>query len=301
MMNQRLNMQKAAPPKRHPVLPDCPINRQLPVAERSCFVRLWRTIHSARQLLTVSNIPKIASIPCLFPMLNWHTIVKLLLSFCVNPTSGVDFMIHNAFLNPFDTTVYHFINGFAGKNHVIDSIAIFFAKDAIEIYAVLFVLAWFVLPKRDIKNRHALVMAGLSGILALLINVIISHIWFRPRPFLTIPHHTELVAHSADASFPSDHTSGSFGFAAGSWGRQQKWISWLFTIIAVLVMIARVFVGVHYPTDVIGGMIVGIIASQIMWRFSKLIFPISNAIAKLFRFGLLDKAGSKSQIQDMSE
>ncbi len=209
-------------------------------------------------------------------------------------------MIHNAFLNPFDTTVYHFINGFAGKNHVIDSIAIFFAKDAIEIYAVLFVLAWFVLPKRDIKNRHALVMAGLSGILALLINVIISHIWFRPRPFLTIPHHTELVAHSADASFPSDHTSGSFGFAAGSWGRQQKWISWLFTIIAVLVMIARVFVGVHYPTDVIGGMIVGIIASQIMWRFSKLIFPISNAIAKLFRFGLLDKAGSKSQIQKMS-
>lgn len=207
-------------------------------------------------------------------------------------------MIRNAFLNPFDTTVYHFINGFAGKSHVVDSIAIFFAKDALEIYAVLFILAWFALPKRDIKGRHALVMAGLSGILALVINVAISHVWFRPRPFMTMPQHTLLVSHSADASFPSDHTAGSFGFAAGSWGRQRKWISWLFTIVAVLVMVSRVFVGVHYPTDVIGGMLVGIIASQVVWIFSKLVFPISNSIAKIFRFGPVD-GGSKSRSQSM--
>lgn len=200
-------------------------------------------------------------------------------------------MIRNAFLNPFDSTVYHIINGLAGHNHLLDDIMIFFAKDALEIYAVLFIIAWFALPKKNITNRHALVMAGLSGILALVINVIISHIWFRPRPFTVFPKgtYTELVNHSVDASFPSDHTAGSFGFAAGSWGKNTKGISYTFTTLAIIVMIARVYVGVHYPTDVIGGMIVGFVASKVMWKFSKFILPITLFIAKIFKFGPTEK------------
>lgn len=196
-------------------------------------------------------------------------------------------MIHNAFLNPFDTTVYHLINGLAGHSHVLDAIMIFFANDALEIYAVLFVIAWFTLPKRDIQNRHALVVAGFAGILALIINVLISHVWFRPRPFTVFQKgtFTELVPHSSDASFPSDHTSGSFGFAAASWGKQQKWISYTFTIIAVIVMFARVYVGVHYPTDVLAGLIVGIISGKIMWKLSRFLFPFTSFVAKIFKFG----------------
>ena len=196
-------------------------------------------------------------------------------------------MIHNAFLNPFDSTVYHWINGLAGHSHLLDAVMIFFAKDALEIYAVLFVVAWFALPKKDIQHRHALVVAGFSGILALLINVVISHIWFRPRPFTVFQKgtFTQLVPHSADASFPSDHASGSFGFAAGSWGHNTKWISHTFTVIAVIVMFARVYVGVHYPTDVIGGMIIGIIAGKVMWKFQRLLFPLTSFVAKVFKLG----------------
>jgi undecaprenyl-diphosphatase len=200
-------------------------------------------------------------------------------------------MIHNSFLNPFDSTVYHIINGLAGHNHLLDSTMIFFAKYALEIYAVLFVISWIVLPRKDIKNRHALVIAGFSGILALLINVVISHIWFRPRPF-TVFHKgtfTELINHSVDASFPSDHTAGSFGFAAGTWGRTIKGIRLSFTILAIIVMFSRVYVGVHYPTDVIGGMIVGIFASKIMWKFSPLLLPLTSFVAKIFKFGPTSK------------
>lgn len=201
-------------------------------------------------------------------------------------------MINNAFLNPFDVTLYHLINGLAGHSPVLDTIMIFFAKDALEIYAVLFVVAWFALPKKDIQNRHALIVAGIAGLLALIINVIISHIWFRPRPFTVFQKgtFTQLIPHSSDASFPSDHTSGSFGFAAGSWGKQQKWISHTFTIIAITVMIARVFVGVHYPTDVIGGLIVGVISGKLMWKFSHLLFPLTSFVAKIFKFGPTVKA-----------
>lgn len=208
---------------------------------------------------------------------------------------GSERMIRNAFLNPFDTTVYHWVNGLAGHSHVLDNIMIFFAKDALEIYAVLFVIAWFALPKRDIQNRHALVMAGLSGVLALLVNVVISHIWFRPRPFTVFHQYTELVSHSQDASFPSDHTSGSFGFAAGSWGKQQKWISYTFTMIAIIVMFARVYVGVHYPTDVLAGLVVGVIAGKIMWRFTRFLFPLTSMVARLFQFGPSSKDASESK------
>ena len=212
-------------------------------------------------------------------------------------TSRSGFMIHKAFLNPFDAALYHFINGFAGHNAVLDAIMIFFAKDALEIYAVLFVVAWFTLPKRDIKNRHALVVAGFAGVLALILNVIVSHIWFRPRPF-TMFHKgtfTQLVSHSSDASFPSDHAAGSAGFAAGSWGRQQKWVSYTFTVIAIIVMIARVFVGVHYPTDVIGGFIIGTISGKVMWKFSRFLFPLTHFVAKLFKFGPTGKTANHNE------
>ncbi len=50
-------------------------------------------------------------------------------------------------MNPFDLSVYHFVNHFAGHHHVVDAIMKFIATDALEIYAVLFVVAWFTLPK----------------------------------------------------------------------------------------------------------------------------------------------------------
>ena len=210
---------------------------------------------------------------------------------------GVNALFHAALVNPFDTTVYHLINGLAGHNSIFDHLMIFFAKDALEIYAVLFVISWFALPKRDIEHRHALVMAGLSGIVALVINVIISHVWFRPRPFTVFSKgsFTQLVPHSQDASFPSDHASGSFGFAAGSWGHNTKWISRTFTILAIIVMFARVYVGVHYPTDVIGGMVVGIISAKVTWKFSKFVLPISTFVAKLFKYGPSAKVGKHTR------
>ncbi len=196
-------------------------------------------------------------------------------------------MFHAAFLNPFDVAVYHLVNGMAGHSQILDAIMIFFAKYALELYALLFVIAWFTLPRKDIQNRHALFVAGLSGVLALIINVVISHIWFRPRPFTVFQKgtFTQLVSHSKDASFPSDHASGSWGFASASWGHTPRWVRYSFTILAILVSFARVFVGVHYPTDVLAGLLIGFVSSRIMWKFAHRLTPITVFVARLFRFG----------------
>jgi undecaprenyl-diphosphatase len=196
-------------------------------------------------------------------------------------------------MNPFDLSVYHFVNHFAGHHQVVDAVMKFVAKDALEIYAVLFIAAWFALPKAEENKRHALVVSFCSGVLALLINLVISHIWFRPRPFTVLPKgtYTQLIPHTPDASFPSDHTCGAYAFASGAWGRTAKWVSLEFTIVAVVTMVARVYVGVHWPTDVLASLLVGVLAGWIMWRFERYIAPITRIGLRIFRLGRYGKTG----------
>lgn len=191
-------------------------------------------------------------------------------------------------MNPFDVTVFHAINGLAAQHYTwLNDIMYFFAKYSLELYVVLFIIGWFALPKPDIRGRHALVMSGCAGILALIINVIIAHLWFRPRPFTVLQPgtFTQLLPHSPDASFPSDHASGSWAFAAGSWGRVHKWVQISFTVLAVLVMFSRVYVGVHWPTDVIASFFIGLFSGRIIWLLSRYIYPITSTVAGWFRFG----------------
>lgn len=190
-------------------------------------------------------------------------------------------------MNWFDLSGYHALNQWAGHIHSLDLIMSFFAQYALEIYAVLFVIAWFTLPKPDTDLRHALVIMGLSGILALILNVVIANIWFRPRPFVTLPKgtFTQLIPHSVDASFPSDHASGSFGFAAGSWNKAPFWVRWSFTLLAFLVAIARVYSGVHWPTDVLASVVIGVASSKIIWLINSLFKPLTNLILRIFHYG----------------
>jgi len=204
-------------------------------------------------------------------------------------------------MNAFDVSVFHLINQFAGHVPILDLVMVFFARYALELYALLFIIAWFTLPKTDTKHRHALVVAGCAGVLALAVNFLIAHIWFRPRPFTVLPRgsFTQLIPHGNDSSFPSDHTSGSFAFAAASWGNNEKWISRSFTWLAVIVMVARVYVGVHWPTDVIAGLVVGTLSGRLMWKFSRYLNPITAIGLKISRYGPTNcgkhAKGSKTQ------
>src|ERR1700730_18733677 len=192
-------------------------------------------------------------------------------------------------MNQFDVTVFHAINNLAANHQhpILDVLMQFFAQYALEMYAVLFDIAWFSLPKSDENRRHSLVVAGIAGILALLINVMTSQIWYRSRPFVVLPQGTfhQIIPHSIDASFPSDHTSGSFAFAFGSMGRAPRWVQYSFTILAVLVMFSRIYCGVHWPTDVLASVVVGFFASAIMKRLSKYVRPLTTMGLKVFHYG----------------
>lgn len=185
-------------------------------------------------------------------------------------------------MNPFDITVFHAINNLSGHIHWIDTLMSFVSEYAVAIYAIFFIVFWFSLPRAKTEARHALVLAIFSGVLALIINLIISHLWMRPRPFAALPHDDfhQLIPHAADASFPSDHASGGMAMASATWGK-NKWMSWIFTIFTAVMLFSRIYTGVHWPTDIIGSIVVGLLASWLIRKYSKLFYPVTRLILKL--------------------
>jgi undecaprenyl-diphosphatase len=164
-----------------------------------------------------------------------------------------------------DTSIYHALNNFAYEHAWVGDVAKFFALDAVFVLVGLLALAWLVRARGDWlargRTRVALLAAGLSTILALLIVQVIDRVWDRQRPFVVLHEFHKLIAHPADASFPSDHVSGAFAivFALMLFRRWQ--IAWAALAVAVLIGVARVMVGVHWPSDVLGGVGVGALAA----------------------------------------
>ncbi len=108
--------------------------------------------------------------------------------------------------------------------------------------------------------------AGAAALLAMAIgfvctNLILKHLVSRPRPWLEVAGLTALVAENDPNSFPSGHTTAAFAFACALWRTAaEKWMKWAALACAVLMAFSRLYVGVHYPSDVLTGVAVGLLA-----------------------------------------
>ena len=117
------------------------------------------------------------------------------------------------------------------------------------------------------KKTRLIGMMSLSSLLLCLIinNVIIKHAVARARPFDTYSDLIPLIKKPSDYSFASGHTTASFA-AAGIYVRFLPRPIAIITIVYVfMVAFSRLYLGVHYPTDVLCGMAIGIIGSMIVY------------------------------------
>ncbi|MEG1241176.1 MAG: phosphatase PAP2 family protein [Oscillospiraceae bacterium] len=117
------------------------------------------------------------------------------------------------------------------------------------------------------KTRRAGIFALLAMALGFLCtNVVLKNLVARPRPWLTVEGLIPLVAEHDPNSFPSGHTCAAFA-AAGVWMRTlpKTWAKWTALAAAILMGVSRLYVGVHFPTDVLAGLAVGLICSQIVY------------------------------------
>ncbi len=156
-----------------------------------------------------------------------------------------------------DWTLLAALNAWAGRSATVDTIGIFMAEDALILFGLLLLAPWLwpgSIDQRRTRQRHVL-NAALALSAALLSAHFLGVFFYRARPF--VDHAvTLLIAHPADASFPSDHLAVAGALTIALWPVQGR-TRWFWIGLSGSIGLARLFVGVHYPTDILGGFMLG--------------------------------------------
>ena len=123
-----------------------------------------------------------------------------------------------------------------------------------------------------VKTRRSGICASVSLAAVYVVNdLVLKNIFERLRPFEASDAVTALIAHPGGASFPSGHTASAFAVAAALvLSHAPRYVSVPASVLALLIAFSRVYLGVHYPTDVIAGAAVGIAVGAITaWAVKK--------------------------------
>ncbi len=155
-----------------------------------------------------------------------------------------------------DDLIFNFINGFAGKWWPLDWLGIFLAN-YLGYFLVLAIIILLIKIKDQKQRIHFFSLAILSVILARgIITEIIRFFYYQPRPFLVLEIQP-LIAHAPTGSFPSGHAAAFFALALAVFYFNRKWGCWIFTL-SLFMGLARIFVGVHWPVDILAGAALGL-------------------------------------------
>ena len=159
-------------------------------------------------------------------------------------------------------TIFLALNAPEHPSRAVLLAAIALAQYAIFLVPVLLAALWLW---GDRGSRGGVLLAFIGGELALGLNQVASLLWYHPRPF-AVPIGQTLVAHVADSSFPSDHVTFllAVGIGLAAW-THERWAGTLVVLLAAPVAWARVYLGIHFPFDMLGAIPVagaGILIAQ---------------------------------------
>lgn len=179
----------------------------------------------------------------------------------------------------YDTEFFYLLNNLSGKSEVFDWIIIFAAEYLEWFVAAAFLTFLYFSIFSNLEKWRIFLVVAVSVVLSrFIVTEIIRFLYCRPRPFMayTINH----LVDNANCSFPSGHAAFFFALAAAIYfypvkepkasngASNKKWGAWFF-VAAILISLGRIIAGVHYPLDILGGAVIGILSAYTVFNLIK--------------------------------
>jgi undecaprenyl-diphosphatase len=183
-----------------------------------------------------------------------------------------------------DYAVDRYVNEVVRHHHLLVSVVIGFSEWGVIVFGVAACLIWLLaVPGRDATWKRACAAGLVASAFGLLVNQVIGHAVDRARPYEAHPHTiVPLLTPSHDPSFPSDHATAAFAVAFGVLFVHRR-AGWVFLSMAALIAASRVLAGMHYPSDVLAGALVGLssgyVAARIVMR--ALLVPLIALVSRV--------------------
>lgn len=143
----------------------------------------------------------------------------------------------------------------------MDQQIIVFSATYLPYFVFLGILGWFIL---HLRRRIFWELVGAAILSRIVITETIRLLWDRARPFAELGFRP-LVEHSASASFPSGHAAFFFALS-GIVFAYNKRMGTLFFLLSTIISASRVMAGIHWPSDVLGGAVIGIGSAYVVMR-----------------------------------
>lgn len=163
-----------------------------------------------------------------------------------------------------DIKIFRAIHLLAGRSNILDLFMILLSNRVRYVYLITLAVMFL----RNEFYRKIAIKGGISALIVLLIHFLIKLFYFRPRPFLK-RRVGILIPSKHDSSFPSKHTILVFAIST-SILMYQRALGLMMSALSLLTGFSRIWVGHHYPSDIVGSAVIGSITSIVVHYFSRI-------------------------------